>query len=208
MSSPTVFVDVDTQYDFMDPAGKLAVPGAQEIVPNLRRLTEFAVAHGIPILATADSHTPDDLEFDEFGQHCVTGSPGHERIAATAPGGAEAASVQDLGDQVARLLQGDLPQIVVQKGQLDPFEEPVMGRLVRDLAPARAVVYGVATEYCVRLAVLGLCRTGCPVTVLEDAVRPIDPEAGAQALDEMRAAGASVQQTEEALTALAPGREG
>ena len=28
-----IFWDVDTQYDFMQPDGKLSVPGAQDIIP-------------------------------------------------------------------------------------------------------------------------------------------------------------------------------
>jgi nicotinamidase/pyrazinamidase len=138
----------------------------------------------------------------------VAGSPGHRRIAATVLAGAEVAAEPDLSRQVGRLLQGKLGQIVVRKGQLDPFEEPLMNRLLDELGPARAVVYGVATEYCVRLAVLGLCRTGCTVTVLEDAIRGIDSEAAAQALEEMRSAGATVQQTSGILTALAAERGG
>jgi hypothetical protein len=37
-----VFWDVDTQVDFMSPEGKLYVPGAETIAPNLGRLTDYA----------------------------------------------------------------------------------------------------------------------------------------------------------------------
>jgi nicotinamidase-related amidase len=66
LAGPQVFVDVDTQVDFLDPAGALFVPGSTEIVPNLARLTRFAREHGIPILASADAHTPDDPELTSF----------------------------------------------------------------------------------------------------------------------------------------------
>ena len=36
-SEPLVFFDVDTQVDFMRPTGRLYVPGAEQIVPNLHR---------------------------------------------------------------------------------------------------------------------------------------------------------------------------
>ena len=50
------FLDVDTQYDFMDPAGALHVRGAEALGPNLKRLTEYALARRIPVLASADAH--------------------------------------------------------------------------------------------------------------------------------------------------------
>ena len=53
LDGPLVFVDVDTQRDFLEPDGALAIPGAEAILPNLARLTAFARRQGIPVLATA-----------------------------------------------------------------------------------------------------------------------------------------------------------
>src|SRR5690606_24687307 len=50
---PLVFVDIDTQRDFLEPNGALAIDGAAAIVPNLARLTQFARERGILVLATA-----------------------------------------------------------------------------------------------------------------------------------------------------------
>jgi len=61
-----VFVDVDTQFDFMDPKGSLYVPGADEIVPNLKRLIDFAEENDIPVVASVDAHSHDDPEFAQF----------------------------------------------------------------------------------------------------------------------------------------------
>src|SRR6266571_8489947 len=41
-----------SQFDFVHPAGKLYVPGAEAIISNLQRLTTFAAQHGIPIVAS------------------------------------------------------------------------------------------------------------------------------------------------------------
>lgn len=78
-----IFVDVDTQFDFMDPAGALYVPGAERIVPNLRRLFAAAIEHAVPVISTADDHAPDDPEFADFPPHCVRGTPGQLRLAHT-----------------------------------------------------------------------------------------------------------------------------
>src|SRR4051794_38432521 len=78
-----VFVDVDTQFDFMDPRGRLYVPQAEAIVPALKRLFEVARRERIPVISSADNHSPDDAEFARFPPHCVRGTPGQQKIAET-----------------------------------------------------------------------------------------------------------------------------
>ena len=57
MKDKTVFVDIDTQFDFMDPSGNLYVPGAEDIVDNIKKLFEYAKGHKIKILSSTDAHT-------------------------------------------------------------------------------------------------------------------------------------------------------
>jgi len=66
--------------------------------------------------------------------------------------------------------------------------------LLRSHGVARVVVCGLATDYCVRATVLDALRLGFETTVLADAVAAVDLAVGDgdRALDEMRAAGASV----------------
>ena len=91
MKRPVIFWDVDTQHDFMDASGKLYVPDAEAIKPHLKRLTDFAHARQIHIVASSDDHvaghrelsaTPDFLE--TFPEHCMRGTPGAAKIAETA----------------------------------------------------------------------------------------------------------------------------
>jgi len=89
IAGPLVFVDVDTQRDFLDPSGALFVPGSEGILGNLKRLTDFARREGIPVLATACSHASGDPELARFGPHCLAGSYGQGRVAATSWGGGE-----------------------------------------------------------------------------------------------------------------------
>ena len=85
---------------------------------------------------------------------------------------------------------------------LDVFSNPVAERLVRALPPY-AVVFGVTTEHCVRLAALGLRRLGIQTAVVSDAVRALGPDSGRAALDEMRQAGVEFTTTEALLEAYA-----
>ena len=76
----TLFVDIDTQVDFIMPEGNLYVPGAEKLIPNFQRLLEIAIRRRVPILSSADSHAPDDPEFDIFPPHCVKVAKGGKRL--------------------------------------------------------------------------------------------------------------------------------
>ena len=91
-----VLWDVDTQVDFMHADGKLYVPGAESIIPNLKRLTDYAHQHGIRIVASADDHVAghrelsDQPDFREtFPLHCMRGTPGQRKIPDGRPHGHE-----------------------------------------------------------------------------------------------------------------------
>ncbi len=167
----TVFIDVDTQIDFMFPAGALYVPGAEKLLPNFARLTEYAAKHGIPIVSTADSHLEDDPEFKQWPPHCVIGTSGRQKAAATLAGkGAQ--------------------QIVVDKRHIDVFEDSDLAAAIEQLNPGRLVVYGLVTEYCVRTAALGLIeRTGKPVEIVTDAVKALSDQARDSTFAEFAARG-------------------
>ena len=45
-----VFIDIDTQIDFIHDLGNLAVPGAEALRDNLKALTDFALANKIKII--------------------------------------------------------------------------------------------------------------------------------------------------------------
>ncbi|MFO0952860.1 MAG: isochorismatase family protein [Isosphaeraceae bacterium] len=189
IEGPLVFVDVDTQRDFLEPDGALFIPGSEAILANLARLTRFAREHGIPVLATACAHTEEDVEeIARFGRHCMTGTPGQARVSATAwPGG----SVLQTGGSY-RTDDPLPPHLTIEKREFDVFTHPEAGRVVDRYNESRPtfVVYGVATDFCVKAAVLGLLARGCKVAVVVDAVRAIDDEGEAGVLDEFTRAGA------------------
>ena len=65
----TVFVDVDTQLDFLVPAGALYAPGAEIIAANLKQLTSLAAKTGSVIVSTVDAQAEDDPEFRDWKPH-------------------------------------------------------------------------------------------------------------------------------------------
>jgi nicotinamidase/pyrazinamidase len=174
------FWDVDTQVDFILPHGALYVPGAEKLIPNLRRLTDFARRRALTAVATRDAHAPDDPEFKTFPPHCVKGTAGARKIPETT-----------------------FPaQTVLEKQTFDIFDRPEADTLLEKTGIRDWVVYGVATDYCVRAAVLGLARRGARVTVVSDAIQGIAPATTAMAVTEMRTAGAHFRATDAVLARL------
>lgn len=158
------FLDVDTQIDFVFPAGALYVAGAERILPVVALLNHFAHARGIPLISTACAHGEDDAEFKRWGPHCVLGSAGQRKPS--------------------QLLVG---QTIFEKRHTDMFQAPGADE---QIAPyAEVVVYGVVTEVCVQQAAFGLLVRGKGVTVVEDAVKHLDTEKAARFWSELRILG-------------------
>lgn len=174
LDGPLVFVDVDTQRDFMEPDGSLAITDAGLIHAHLERLTRFARERGIPVIATACAHTLDEEDPEPFPPHCLVGTRGQERIEATAWAGSHVVGTQGRFPHDA-----PVPHLTLEKSRYDVFSHPDADRIVALYARQHPtwVVYGVATDYCVRCAVLGLLARGQRVVVVVDAVRPVDSAA-------------------------------
>jgi nicotinamidase/pyrazinamidase len=177
----TVFFDVDTQLDFLYPAGALYVPGAEKIVETLGQLTQFAAGNQIQIVSTMDAHAEDDAEFKTWKPHCVAGTTGQQKAAATLVN-----RRMVLSD--ARAAK-DAPQILVEKQSFDCFTNPNLTPLVALLNADRFVVYGVATEVCVQFATFGLLKTGARVELVTDAIKGLSAAAERETIERFQAQG-------------------
>jgi len=192
--SKTAFLDIDTQYDFMGPGGALYVPGAEEIIGNLKRLVDYARGNGIPLLASTDAHAEDDPEFAQFPPHCVKGSPGQRKIAETLLDGA--ITIPDRPGSLPETA-GPGAQVIFETPTFDVSDNPNFVEYIRRERYDEFVVFGVATDYCVRAAAVGLAKRGFGVTVVTDAVRAVSPETGGKALEEMKSLGVKFKTTDE-----------
>src|ERR1039457_6066716 len=183
----TVFFDIDSQLDFLYPAGALYVPNAEAIVAAIAHLNRFAAAHGIPVVSTTDAHAENDPEFSVWPPHCIAGTWGQHKAEATLVEGRIV-----IPNRACGLAVEGAPQIVVEKQTVDVFLAPNLGGVVELLNADRYVVYGVVTEICVLYAVRGLLKAGKPVTLVTDAVEALTVEASARALEEVRASGGTL----------------
>ena len=180
----TVFFDVDTQLDFMYPAGALYVPGAEKIVAQIAALNSFAGAQGIPLVSTMDAHTENDPEFQAWPAHCVAGCIGQHKPESTLL--TRRVVVPNMPAAVA---VESAQQILLEKQTFDCFTNVNLARLLEGLGAERYVVYGVVTEICVKLAAWGLLKTGKRVELVTDAVRSLNDAASAEMSKAFLAAG-------------------
>jgi nicotinamidase/pyrazinamidase len=181
------FLDVDTQRDFMLSSGALHVPGAERLIPKLRRLFDFARKNEIEIVSSVDAHVADDPEFTQFPPHCVQGTEGQRKLDETLLLRPLILQNKPIDRNLMDIVRKH-QQIIVEKQTLDFFSNPMSERLLRVLPP-RAIVFGVTTEYCVKLACLGLRHRGVHTAVISDATRALAPKTEKEALEEMRSAG-------------------
>ncbi|MDE0297480.1 MAG: cysteine hydrolase [Candidatus Poribacteria bacterium] len=191
-----VFVDIDTQYDFVSRDGALSVPGAEEIRGNLKTLTDFAVRNGIKIVASADAHVPDDKEFEVFPPHCVQNTPGQKKIEETTI----EATVVLKNDASGTASADDIEsadQVLLEKQTYDVFTNPSASGIFEAADGDEYIVYGVATDYCVKAAAVGLLERGYKVTVVKDAIAAVAPETGEESIALMEEMGAGFKTTHE-----------
>ncbi len=187
----TALVVVDVQNDFADPAGSLSVRGGEAVVPAANAEIAAARAAGALVVYTQDWHPESTPHFAKDGGvwpvHCLAGSWG----AALHP-----------------VLDVDGP--VVRKGSAGEdgysgftMRDPMTGAtvpteldaLLHERGIRRVVVVGLATDYCVKATGLDARALGYSTTVLRSAIAAVElqPGDGERALDELRAAGATVE---------------
>ena len=189
----------------MLPGGKLYVPAAEKLIPNLDRLTDQARKDCVFLVSDACVHSPDDPEFRRFPPHCVRCTEGAEIIPETV-----ADRVLVLPNRHDARVPEDLTayqQVILEKQTLDVFDNPltdvVLERLQKFTDPdAEFFVFGVVTEYCVRFVAKGLLARGRRVSLVEDAIQTLKTEDGTSALAEMKSSGAQTITTRQALDSV------
>lgn len=182
-----IFYDVDTQNDFMNKDGALYVPDAESIKPNLALLTKYARANGIQVVGSVDKHFGTEEYRQKEGElarwggpfpdHCMTGTFGQKKIAETDNAGS----------------------IIFEKQHYDIFTNHSLEAYLKEKEVTEAVVYGVATDFCVKAAVLGMQQRGVQCYVVKDAIKGVFPGPTNSALEEMLKAGAKFTTTKDVL---------
>jgi nicotinamidase/pyrazinamidase len=198
LSEDFILWEVDTQADFMLPGGNLYVPGAEKLLPNIRRLTDLAREDRVFLVSHGCFHTPNDPEFRTFPPHCVRGTSGADFV----PEALTSDIARIPNDPEARIPENleDFRQILLEKQTLDIFASRHADELVKRLGKrAEFVVFGVVTEYCVNFAAKGLLERGRRVAVVRDAIETLNSEEGEKTLADLQQRGARLVTTDAVL---------
>ena len=190
---------VDIQGDFTQlKNGYLAVEGTDEVyIKAVEENTKKLNAAGFLIYATQDWHPPNHTSFftnhkdkkafdliklhgkDQvlWPPHCVQNTPGAEILLD-----------KKLFKAVVR--KGMDPQYDSYSGfQDDGGKKTNMENLLKQDKINKVVIYGIATDYCVRATSLDAIAAGYKVIVIKNLCRGITPDTSQKAIDEMRAKG-------------------
>jgi len=178
---------VDVQNDFC-PGGALAVEDGDRVVAPLNRL----IPRFKHCVFSRDWHPKDHCSFagepefvdKSWPAHCVAHTHGAEFHPDL--------NVPDNARVVSKATTSE-------KEAYSAFDATNLARELRDHGVKRVFVGGLATDYCVKSTVLDALAAGFDVVLLTDACRGVDnpPGSGAEAIEEMRQAGASLRQSAE-----------
>ncbi|HVA30054.1 MAG TPA: isochorismatase family cysteine hydrolase [Gaiellaceae bacterium] len=201
--------DVDTQVDFMEPTGKLYVPGATDVAPAMERLVDAARAAGLVHVASVDDHELTDPELSDapdftntYPPHCLRGTRGAEKILETKQRDPLPLSLVPYPPGLLPRLVAGRRELVLLKKSFDVFTNPNADPLLDALDPEEIVVFGVATDVCDDAAIRGFLRRGRRVSFVEDAARGLDEARTAACRAAWRAGGAAFSTVEEVIASL------
>jgi nicotinamidase/pyrazinamidase len=198
----TGVIVVDVQGDFTTwKEGSLAVPGTdQGFVEKVKEATRLLSRAGLPVFATQDWHPSNHISF-------YTNHPGKKPFDSIQVEGRTQVlwpphCVQ--GTEKAKLLlEDDLFLAVVKKGQDPRFDsysgfqddggkKTELDSILRQHQIGKVVVYGIATDYCVKATALDALASGYRVVVVEGLCKGVSPETTDLALREMREKGVRI----------------
>ena len=186
----TALVVVDVQNDFAHPEGGLYVSGGEEIVPAVNDEVRAAQHGGGLVIYTQDWHPETTPHFAKDGgiwpTHCVQGTWGagfHDDLDV-------------LGTIVRKGTGGEdgYSGFTVQHPVNGETQATGLDDMLRQRAIQKLVVVGLAQDVCVKETVLEARGLGYQVTVLTEAMRPVNlsPGDGRASLRAMRESGARI----------------
>jgi nicotinamidase-related amidase len=127
---------------------------ARKIIPNIRKMLDKEKAAGSKIFFVCDRHAPDDLEFEMFPPHCVTGTAETEVIPELAK----------------------YPGEVIKKRRYSAFFDTELEKKLEQLNPDKIIVCGVLTDICVLHTIADARNRDYAVEVPVDCVAALDKE--------------------------------
>lgn len=200
---PCVFLDVNTQNDFLLPEGACPVTNRDTMVPSLRRIVAWAKRNHVPVVSSVDCHRVGEVRNTRLPLHCVDGTSGQAKVAFTLFG----SYVKVEGDNTMAVpadLFRDHQQVIFRKRTSDFFLNPKADRFVTHLPAAEYVVAGLGLEGSVKSIALGLIARNKRVSVVVDASGYFDASEADLALRLLEAKGVNLTTVDELVKRILP----
>ncbi|MBN2468513.1 MAG: bifunctional nicotinamidase/pyrazinamidase [Deltaproteobacteria bacterium] len=196
----TGVIVVDVQADFTElKQGALAVRGTDRVfIDGVRWSTEMFKEAKVTLVATQDWHPHNHISF--YTSHegkrpfDVTLIRGKEQVLwppHCIQGTAGAELVLDEGFFDAFIKTGTDAEYESYSGfKDDGGSETDLHRILQQRGVTNVIVYGIATDYCVKATVMDALVRGYTVMVVKSLMRGVDPDTSARAVEEMKKRGA------------------
>ncbi len=212
-NSQTGLFEVDPLNDFVNQDGALYVPGSNEIKENIRKISQTGNKKGYRAFGTSDRHFYSDEEIsdnpnytDTFNAHCMDRTKGQKRIYGLANNILfvenkinEKGDIRIYSEEDLRKIAESENNVIFEKQTTNVESNPYFKRLMGMISQDEFIVYGVATDYCVKATVSALMNAGKKVILVSDAIKGITPEGEKRTLEEMVKAGARFVTTKQIL---------
>ena len=171
---------IDVQKDFCI-GGTLEVPDADGIIPVLNQCIEEAVKKNIRIYASRDWHPKGHISFHErkgkWPPHCIQDTEG-----------AQFHSDLYLPENTIVVTKG----VRFDQDQNSAFDQTGLAYQMKQDNIRRLWVGGLALDVCVLESVMDALKTGLKIKLIKAATRPVDPQNGRKAIEDMAKAGAEI----------------
>nr|WP_319396683.1 bifunctional nicotinamidase/pyrazinamidase [uncultured Desulfobacter sp.] len=198
----TAVIVVDIQPDFTQAMqGSLAVGGAdQAYLDAAETETRRLKALGFPIYATQDWHPADHISFfsnhDNANPYDLIEIEGRQQVLWPPHCVQESPGAQLLMDEslfTAIVKKGMDPAFDSYSGFFDDGKKATgLADILKDAGIKGLIIYGLATDYCVKATVMDAKMLRFEVTLLEELCRGVAPETTNAALEEMKGAGVDI----------------
>jgi len=190
-----VLIDLNTQCDYLLPRGSVPVANRSEIIPNIRRLFEWARQWSVPVISSLDAHRPDE-PFNGVPRHCIDRTPGQRKLPFTLLPRRILLDGDNTLDLPPDILQR-YRQIIFAKRSRDLLGNPKADRLLTDMTLTHQIVFGVLAEHCVKATALALLTRQRNVVVIRDACGHWNSTEAELCLRQVEAKGAHLATTDQ-----------
>jgi len=193
---------VDFQGDFTEEKqGSLAVPGTDKnYIMEVIDATKRFVDNNLPVYATQDWHPENHVSFytNHPGAHPFDTIEINGRSQIMWPPhciqGTEGADILIDKNSLKRVIQKGMdPRFDSYSGFADDGgKKTQLKEILKEEGGTELIIYGLATDYCVKATVLDAIKAGFRVHLLLDLCRGVLPETTASAIEKMRTYGVDI----------------